>query len=46
MLENYGLIMRIRTTSRIELEALQKIELQKRIEMLDKELAEKEKSDL
>ncbi|MGV2927084.1 hypothetical protein RW115_00680 [Macrococcus capreoli] len=38
--------MRMRTKSKLELEALQRIELQKRIELLEKELAEKEKTSL
>ncbi|WP_414045955.1 hypothetical protein [Macrococcus equi] len=37
---------RVRTNSRIELEKLQRIELEKRIALLDKQLAEKEKIDL
>ncbi|WP_414047052.1 hypothetical protein ACMGE7_08530 [Macrococcus equi] len=37
---------RVRTNSRIELEKLQRIELEKRITLLDKQLAEKEKIDL
>lgn len=37
---------RVRTNSRIELEKLQRIELEKRIALLDKQLVEKEKIDL